>query len=224
MESLLAILLLISFGAMVVGLIRPSAVRVPTRGKALRNYGLATLALFILFAVIADPVETDATGSTDQGSHAATVLATPDVEDNGVKSAPVRSSTSTSMPTATPGAAPGTATDPQPSSPTSRNLTPAQRNALRSANSYLKMSGFSRQGLIDQLSSEYGEQFSVGDATVAVDNLDIDWNAQAARSAAAYLKMSGFSCQGLIDQLSSPHGEKYTVSQATYGAKQAGIC
>jgi hypothetical protein len=86
------------------------------------------------------------------------------------------------------------------------------------------MTGFSRQGLIDQLSSDYGEQFSVADATVAVDNLDVDWNAQAARSAAAYLSMSGFSCQGLIDQLSSSHGEKYTVSQATYGAKQAGIC
>jgi hypothetical protein len=86
------------------------------------------------------------------------------------------------------------------------------------------MSGFSRQGLIDQLSSEYGEKFNVADATVAVDNLGADWNAQAARSAASYLNMSGFSCQGLIDQLSSSHGEKFTVSQATYGAKQAGAC
>ena len=37
--------------------------------------------------------------------------------------------------------------------------------------------------LIDQLSSEYGEQFSVEDATVAVDSLNVDWNAQAAESA-----------------------------------------
>jgi hypothetical protein len=109
-------------------------------------------------------------------------------------------------------------------SPTSANLTAAQRNAGRSANSYLKLSGFSRQGLIDQLSSEYGDRFGVGDATVAVDSLDIDWRSQAARSAASYLKMSGFSCQGLIDQLSSQHGDKYTVDQATYGATQAGIC
>lgn len=108
--------------------------------------------------------------------------------------------------------------------PSTERLTPAQRNAVRSARSYLSMSGFSRKGLIQQLSSEYGEQFSVGDATVAVDYLSVDWNAQAARSAAAYLEMSGFSCQGLIDQLSSSYGEKYTVAQATYGAKQAGIC
>jgi hypothetical protein len=86
------------------------------------------------------------------------------------------------------------------------------------------MSGFSRQGLIDQLSSEYGEKFSVADATAAVDNLNVDWKAQAARSAAAYLEMSGFSCQGLIDQLSSPSGEQFTVEQATYGAGRAGIC
>lgn len=103
-------------------------------------------------------------------------------------------------------------------------LTPAQRNAVRSAQAYLRMSGFSRQGLIDQLSSEYGDQFSVADATVAVENLDVDWNAQAARSAAAYLQMSGFSCQGLIDQLSSSHGEQFTVDQARVGATRAGAC
>jgi hypothetical protein len=56
------------------------------------------------------------------------------------------------------------------------NLTAAQRNAVRSAKSYLDMSGFSRQGLIDQLSSDYGEKFSVADATAAVDNLNVDWN------------------------------------------------
>lgn len=104
------------------------------------------------------------------------------------------------------------------------NFTRVQRNAARSAQSYLAISGFSRQGLIGQLSSEYGDKFSVEDATVAVDSLDVDWDAQAARSAAAYLKISGFSCQGMIDQLSSQHGDKYTVKQATYGATQAGIC
>ena len=123
-------------------------------------------------------------------------------------------------PATTSAPAAGTATDAQQST----NLTPAQRNAVRSAGAYLQMSGFSRQGLIDQLSSEYGDRFSVGDATVAVDNLNADWNAQAARSAATYLEMSGFSCQGLIDQLSSAHGDKYTLEQARYGATRAGIC
>lgn len=103
-------------------------------------------------------------------------------------------------------------------------LTVAQRNAMRSANDYLKISGFSRQGLINQLSSDFGDRYSVEDATVAVDRLNVDWNAQAARSAQQYLSLSGFSCQGLITQLSSSYGENYTVDQATAGAKSAGAC
>jgi hypothetical protein len=104
------------------------------------------------------------------------------------------------------------------------NVTPAQRNAARSAQAYLRFSGFSRAGLINQLSSDAGDRFSVEDATAAVDSLNVDWNTQAARSAAQYLKLSGFSCQGLINQLSAQAGDKYTVEQATYGATQSGIC
>jgi hypothetical protein len=103
-------------------------------------------------------------------------------------------------------------------------LTGPQKNAQRSAIAYLELSGFSRAGLIDQLSSEYGDQYRVQDATVAVDSLNVDWNAQAARSAAQYLKLMGFSCAGLIDQLSSKYGDQYTRAQADFGAKHAGAC
>ncbi|WP_185804818.1 Ltp family lipoprotein [Pontivivens nitratireducens] len=105
-----------------------------------------------------------------------------------------------------------------------QTLNNQQKNAVRLAESYLSFSAFSRQGLIDQLSSEFGEQFDITDATVAVDSLFVNWNEQASRSADEYLKMMGFSCQGLIDQLSSAHGEQFTVPQATYGAQQAGAC
>lgn len=103
-------------------------------------------------------------------------------------------------------------------------LTGPQQNAVRSAEQYIAMTGFSRKGLIDQLASDYGDGYEVSDATVAVDSLPIDWNEQAARSAEQYLRMSGFSCKGLIEQLSSSYGDKYTKSQATYGAQQAGAC
>ncbi len=86
------------------------------------------------------------------------------------------------------------------------------------------MTGFSRNGLIHQLSSDAGEGFDVSDATIAVDSMSIDWNQQAVRSAKQYLNMMGFSCKGLIKQLSSSAGEKYTVDQATYGAKHADGC
>lgn len=103
-------------------------------------------------------------------------------------------------------------------------LTGPQTNAARSAKQYLSMQGFSRKGLIQQLSSDAGEGYEIADATAAVDSLNVDWNQQAVRSAKQYLSMQGFSCKGLIQQLSSSAGEGYTVKQATYGAKQAGAC
>lgn len=104
------------------------------------------------------------------------------------------------------------------------SLTGPQKNAVRSAKQYLSFQGFSRSGLIEQLSSDYGDGYNVADATVAVDSLNVDWNKQAVRSAKQYLNMQGFSCKGLIRQLSSDAGDGYTESQATYGARQAGAC
>ncbi len=100
----------------------------------------------------------------------------------------------------------------------------SQQNAARSAQQYLSISGFSRVGLIHQLSSDAGDGYDVADATAAVDSLTVDWNEQATRSAKQYLSISGFSCKGLIHQLSSSAGDGYTASQAAYGAKQAGAC
>ena len=105
-----------------------------------------------------------------------------------------------------------------------QDLTGPQKNAIRSAKNYISIMGFSRDGLIHQLSSDAGDGYSVADATVAVDSLNIDWNEQAVRSAKKYLSIMGFSCKGLIKQLSSSAGDRYTVSQATYGARQAGAC
>ena len=104
------------------------------------------------------------------------------------------------------------------------SLTGPQKNAVRSAQQYISVQGFSRNGLIEQLSSDYGDGYNISDATVAVDSMNIDWNKQAVRSAKQYLSIQGFSCKGLIEQLSSSYGDKYTQSQANYGAKQAGAC
>lgn len=103
-------------------------------------------------------------------------------------------------------------------------LTIPQRNAVRSAKSYLEFQGFSRDGLIQQLSSTGGDGYEVEDATVAVDSLDVNWNEQAVKSAEDYLSFQGFSCNGLIEQLSSTGGDGFTVEQAKYGAQQVGVC
>ena len=103
-------------------------------------------------------------------------------------------------------------------------LTGPQMNARRSADNYLNMKGFSREGLVQQLSSSAGDGYAEADAIAAVDTLDVDWNEQAARSAKDYLNMMGFSCSGLIEQLSSSAGDKFTEAEARYGAQKAGAC
>jgi hypothetical protein len=116
------------------------------------------------------------------------------------------------------------ATSVAPTAASAGGLTGPQKNAVRSANQYLSMSGFSREGLIQQLSSSYGDGYDEHDARVAVNSLTVDWSHQATRSAKQYLEMMGFSCQGLIQQLSSDAGDKYTRTEAAYGAKAAGAC
>ena len=102
-------------------------------------------------------------------------------------------------------------------------LTAGQENALQSAENYLSFAPFSRQGLIEQLSSDAGDGYSVKDATYAVDHLTVDWNEQAAKAAKNYLDMTSFSRKGLIEQLSSDAGDGYTKEQATYGVDKAGL-
>jgi hypothetical protein len=93
-----------------------------------------------------------------------------------------------------------------------------------SAEQYLSMgNGFSRNGLIEQLSSSAGEGFSLADATYGVDATNTDWNAQACLSAKGYLKIQPFSHAGLVEQLSSSAGDGYTPAQAEFGVRCAGL-
>ena len=105
--------------------------------------------------------------------------------------------------------------------------TPSQQNAYDAAVDYLDYSAFSRAGLIEQLSSEYGSQFPTADAEFAVARLEreggVDWNAEAAEAAKDYLDFSSFSRQGLLDQLTSEHGSGFTPEQAAYGVSQTGL-
>jgi hypothetical protein len=93
--------------------------------------------------------------------------------------------------------------------------TPGQRNALRSAQSYLQTAAFSKSGLVEQL--EY-EHYSRSNARWAVAHVRVSWFAQAVKAAKSYLQTSAFSRQDLIEQLEY---EGYTYSQAAYGVRKA---
>ena len=84
------------------------------------------------------------------------------------------------------------------------------RNAMKKAESYLKYSAFSKDGLYEQL---LFEQFPEDAAQYAVDNVSTDWDENALKKAEQYLKTSAFSYSGLYDQLIF---EKFTENQAQY--------
>gem|GEM_PF-157354 len=98
-------------------------------------------------------------------------------------------------------------------------LTKLQANALKSAKEYLECSGYSRDGLIEQLHE--GDCYTVSDAMAAVNSLNIDWIKQAVKSAKEYLECSGYSRDGLIEQLHE--GDSYTVSDATAAVNSLNI-
>lgn len=109
-----------------------------------------------------------------------------------------------------------TTTSSEENVPATSSATLGEKNALKSAQSYIKYSDFSRKGLIEQLEFE---GYSNSEAVYGADNCGADWYAEAVGSAASYLKYSSFSRTGLIEQLEY---EGFTHDQAVYGVEQNG--
>ena len=99
--------------------------------------------------------------------------------------------------------------------------TAGHREALEAAKSYLRSGHFSKAGLIRQLESPYGEDFSHADARWAVAHVHANWYAEAVEAAKSYLRSGHFSRRSLIEQLESPYGENFTHAQAVYGVSKA---
>lgn len=100
--------------------------------------------------------------------------------------------------------------------PTQSSATMGEINALKKAQTYLKYSAFSRNGLIGQLEFE---GYTNSEAIYGADNVGADWNEQALKKALSYLDYSSFSYNGLIGQLEY---EEFTHEQAVYGADNCG--
>lgn len=90
------------------------------------------------------------------------------------------------------------------------------KNALSKAESYANMMYMSKQGIYDQLVSEYGERFTAEEAQYAVDNLNADWNANALEKAKSYYTEMAMSKDAVYQQLVSEYGEKFTAEEAQY--------
>ena len=90
------------------------------------------------------------------------------------------------------------------------------KNALKSAENYSNFMYMSKQGIYDQLTSEYGDNFPAEAAQYAVDNLTADYKANALEKAKTYYLDMAMSKQAVYDQLVSEYGEKFTAEEADY--------
>lgn len=90
------------------------------------------------------------------------------------------------------------------------------KNALKKAESYSKNMHMSKQGIYNQLTSEYGEKFPADAAQYAIDNMEADWNNNALQKAKSYQNTMNMSKQRIYSQLISEYGEKFTKEEAQY--------
>lgn len=105
---------------------------------------------------------------------------------------------------------------PEPEAP----AVPAEHaSALVKAASYSELMNMSKAGIYDQLTSEYGEQFSPEAAQYAIDTYQGDWNANALAKAKSYQETMSMSPDAIHDQLTSEYGEQFTAEEADYAIK-----
>ena len=94
------------------------------------------------------------------------------------------------------------------------NVPTEYKNALKRAKSYDKTSHMSKQGLYDQLTSEF-EQFTPEAAQYAIDNVNADWKENALKTAKSYQEHADMSTGAIYDQLISEF-EQFTPEEAQY--------
>lgn len=99
---------------------------------------------------------------------------------------------------------------------TTLGATLGEINALKKAESYLRMGGFSKEALKKQLDFE---GFEKSEVEYALKNCDADWNEQCVDKAKSYINMGGFSKSGLREQLDF---EGFTEEQINYALKEVG--
>ena len=96
------------------------------------------------------------------------------------------------------------------------NIPTEYKSALRKAKLYSDTMNMSKAGIYDQLTSEYGEKFTVEAAKYAIDNITVDWKENALKKAKLYQETMSMSPAAIYDQLTSEYGEKFTAEEAQY--------
>ena len=103
-----------------------------------------------------------------------------------------------------------------PEQKTEETVPREYKNALKKAESYASIMHMSKQGIYDQLTSEYGESFPEEAAQYAIENVKANWKENALIKAQEYSKNMSMSDDAIYEQLVSDYGEKFTEEEAKY--------
>ncbi len=90
------------------------------------------------------------------------------------------------------------------------------KNALKRAETYSKTLHMSKEGIYQQLVSEYGEGFPADAAKWAIEHLNADYKYNALKKAESYSNSMYMSKKGIYNQLISAYGENFTKEEAQY--------
>lgn len=145
-------------------------------------------------------------------------IAMPKDSPKQAKSNTAHASATTSEPqaAATPAPEPTTVKPSQQPRPKAPTVPPEYTSALYKANSYANDMNMSKQGVYDQLVSDYGEKFSAEAAQYAIDNVKANWGMNALAKAKSYQNDMHLSPEAIRDQLVSDYGEKFTAAEADF--------
>jgi Host cell surface-exposed lipoprotein len=181
---------------------RPKRNSWPARHKALS--GLIAFGAVVVIVVAASASDKPSRTASDTGAAGGGVSSSATAS-----AAPAKSALSSMAASSAPSA---------PAASAGLSMTGGQQQAVDSAEGYLSEGqGFSKQGLLQQLTSSFGEGFAKSDAEFAIKYLHPNWDQQAVDSAEGYLSEGqGFSEQGLLQQLTSTAGDGFTQAQAEF--------
>lgn len=210
MDNLFLLLFLTSLICLIIGLVKPMVFSRFINGEITRKkigliFGVATIVFFVMFGMITD------TSKQTQSKTSEKVIEQkkePKTEPDDAVTKKKANETKAKQE--------AEAKAKQEAKNKANNVPAEYRSALNKATSYSSTMHMSKQGVYDQLVSEYGEKFSATAAQYAIDNIKADWNANALAKAKNYQDTMNMSPAAIHDQLTSAYGEKFTQSEADY--------
>lgn len=177
--------------------------------------------MIVIYVIVGIAIIANLSGGSDEESTAEEPTSEASASGDSVEDSEVsESEETTTEPEPTPEETQETEPEPTPEETQEEvedDTVPSEyRSALRSAETYADMMHMSKAGIYDQLTSDYGDQFTAEAAQYAIDNMEADWNNNALESAKTYQDMMDMSPAAIHDQLISDYGDKFTPEQADY--------